>query len=225
MSEFKYSGGENLEVMSLARNYNNDIFKFIIKNINKESNVLEFGAGKGEYCNRLVGSFDTEVVELDGEYFKFLLCKNKYSRISETNKKYDLIYCINVLEHIENDMQILLEFYDHMKENATLKLFIPARKEIFSSMDKLEGHYRRYTKKSIYKLLTESGFEINKCEYFDMIGYFATLIYKLSGADGTLNKKAFIFYDKVIFPISRVLDKLTIGNLIGKNLIVEASRK
>ena len=69
-----------------------------------------------------------------------------------------------------------------------------------------------------------AGFKITRCAYFDFLGYFATFAYKYIDNSGVINENSIKIYDKAIFPVSNFIDKLTFGNVIGKNLILEASK-
>lgn len=101
MSE--YEGKENLYIMSLALNYNNAIYKWIMADY-KDGNILDFGCGKGEFCNRK--SKYIYAVEIDDSMHKYVKCPVKTS-LNDFDMEFDLIYSSNVLEHIENDIDAL----------------------------------------------------------------------------------------------------------------------
>jgi hypothetical protein len=42
-------------------------------------------------------------------------------------------------------------------------------------------------------------------------------------SSGRLNERTIVFYDRFLFPLSQVLDRL-LGRLLGKNLLVLARR-
>lgn len=68
----------------------------------------------------------------------------------------------------------------------------------------------------------KAGFEVQYCKYFDFLGYFATFALKILSNNDEINEKSLIFYDMIIFPISRFFDTITNGKIIGKNLILKA---
>ena len=221
MDKFDY----NLDTMALAKNYNNAIFNWIAKGTNLNDSILDFGAGRGEFCNRFKGYNNICAVEADESLRRFINCK-KYPIIDEVDSKFDLIYAINVIEHIENDSLILSKIYQLLNNKGKLKIFVPAKQELFSKMDKEVGHFRRYEKDKLIKLFNENGFKINYCRFFDVLGYFATLAYKIidKGEGEDLKEKPLLFYDKIIFPVSNFMDKITFRRLIGKNLILESQK-
>ncbi len=216
----EYNGSDNLAIMSHAVNYNSCLYNCVARDIRPGESILDFGAGNGEYANRFpLGSVDA--AEIDPDLLP-LIKQPVYTDIRQLTKRYDLIYTINVLEHIEQHGEMVKELYTKLKPGGRIKVFVPARQEIFSNMDEHVGHYRRYDKKLVSQILEEAGLRVTDCRYYDFAGYFISLLYKWLGKDGRITKESVIFYDRLIFPISRLLDKVTVGQIIGKNVIAEA---
>jgi hypothetical protein len=93
-----------------------------------------------------------------------------------------------------------------------------------SSLDRKVGHFRRYTRRTAEQRLVESGFEIRESRYVDCLGFPATLAYKWFGSRrGELNPALIRIYDQMLFPVSRVLDRI-FGSRAGKNLEIVARR-
>lgn len=218
MSE--YEGKENLDIMSLALNYNSAIYRWILEDESlKGKRVLDFGSGKGEFCNR----FEEGVyaVELDTTMHTHLECPSKQS-IKEFDKKFDLIYSSNVLEHIENDSETIEELYNSLKSGGHIKVLVPAQMELYSEMDRAVGHYRRYRKKELIDKFEKVGFHVEYCKYFDFLGYFAALTYKLISNKAEISSSSLVTYDRYVFPISSFIDRITFGKIIGKNILLKA---
>jgi len=215
-----YEGKENLDIMSLAVNYNNTIFNWIIDNEDlKNKDILDFGSGKGEFCNRFDDSI--HAVEIDMTMHVYLYCPSK-NTIGNFDKKFDFIYSSNVLEHIENDMGTIEDFYNYLNPGGVVKILVPSRMELYSKMDEMVGHYRRYDRQDLVNKFIQAGFKVEYCRYFDFIGYFATLIYKTVDNSGDISSDSLELYDKYIFPLSKFIDKVTFGSIIGKNIILKA---
>lgn len=211
-----YVGKENLDIMTLAINYNNTIFN---NEDLKNKDILDFGSGKGEFSNRFGKGI--RAVEIDTTMHKYLNCPSEDS-IENFDKKFDLSYSSNVLEHIENDKGTIEDFYNYIASGGVVKILVPARMEIYSHMDELVGHYRRYSKEELVKKFTHAGVTVEYCRYFDFIGYFATLVYKIVDNSGDISSGSLELYDKYIFPISKFVDTITFGAIIGKNIILKA---
>jgi SAM-dependent methyltransferase len=218
----EYTGRDNLDIMHLAKNYNNYIFDWIDGSTYRE--VLDFGAGNGEFCNRFDRNQVT-AVEIDDTLRSQIDCES-YSDILDVQfKKFDLIYSLNVLEHIEDDGFIVQSLHNLLEDSGEIKILVPAREEIRTRMDDKVGHYRRYSKDSLMNLFIDNGFEVISCRYFDFLGYFATLVYKLIDDSGDINPNSMKVYDRFIFPASNFLDKISFGKIIGKNLMLIARKK
>jgi len=217
------SGSANLEFMKQALNYNSFLTSLLKKNLTKKSKILDFGAGNGEFAMRLVrDGFKVDVLEVEKKLASQLkgMGLKTYSSLDEVeNLSYSSIYSLNVLEHIENDLLALESIYEKLERNGTLVLYLPAFDALFSKMDSRVGHFRRYKKSTLGKILVEAGFKIEKMHYVDFLGFFVTIAYKFfPGRDGTVSITALRFYDFCIFPMNYVFDKF-FGQICGKNLV------
>jgi len=218
-----YTGKDNLDVMNLAKNYNNFIFNWLDES--HFDKILDFGAGTGEYCSRILSQKIT-AIEIDDSMRNTLKCNSyKYIEDLDNSNKFNMIYSLNVLEHIEDDQSIVRQLIPLLKENGVIKILVPAKMELYSNMDKKVGHYRRYEKEELINLFSNLGLEIVECKYFDFLGYFASLVYKYMDKSGEIDPKSLQIYDKFIFPLSIFIDKITYGKIIGKNLMLVAREK
>lgn len=217
-----YNGKDNLEVMSYAKKYNNYLINLILENINKEDRVLDFGAGLGYYA-KIIKENNFDITCLEPNLFQNKIITKHgiqtFKNLDEIeDNSLDFIYSLNVLEHIEDDLKIVDILKKKLKKNGKLLIYVPAFNILYSSMDKKVGHYRRYSMKSLKNLMVENKLNIKKCRYVDSLGFFVTLLYKLIGnKNGKISKNSILVYDRVIFPVSLVLDKL-FSKFFGKNI-------
>lgn len=70
-------------------------------------------------------------------------------------KKYDLICCSHVLEHVENDMNLLDAFHHGLRDSGRLLLNVPIN-EVWRD----PKHVQEYSSKTIQSKLVSSGFVI-----------------------------------------------------------------
>lgn len=223
-----YAGTDNLEVMRDAVNYTRFQLALIREHCDHHHRILDFGAGIGTFAEHLaLDGYKVTCLEPDPDQSRILAAKglNVIREIHDLdNEAYDLIYSLNVLEHIEDDLAVLRALHRKMKPGACLLLYVPAFPVLFSSMDSKVGHYRRYTRRSLAKQVGAAGFHVLQNRYVDCIGFAASLVYKLrSNGSGDLNRSALVFYDRVAFPISQRLDRI-FNRLAGKNLLLIAER-
>ena len=114
--------------------------KEFCKNLDTNNSVLEIGSGSGILLNLLSENFDDinfEGIEPFGEGFSSLTSLNSLSRENgvsiknigyedlSTNYKYDLIFCINVFEHLNNWRNFLKKMSSLLKKNGKLIVLCP----------------------------------------------------------------------------------------------------
>jgi len=233
---FSYSGIEELlDTEEGLENYNNDVvLKLakglgISKEISSSEDFAEFGAGTGSLAEVWQIKFGLRplCIEIDPTLIKILQSKGftTFSSITSISKALSFVYTSNVLEHIDNDVEALNEIRRKIKPGGKLAIYVPALPFLYSGLDEKVGHYRRYTKKELVKKVSEAGFTIKDCYYNDSLGILATLTVKVLGYKnkaGLGSQKSFILYDKVVYPISKILDRLIFRKVIGKNLFLFA---
>jgi len=71
----------------------------------------------------------------------------------------------NVLEHIEDDLSFLKSLKRLLKKLGRIYITVPAYSFLWSWEDVAAGHYRRYTRKSICKVIEQAGFEVEFSSY------------------------------------------------------------
>ncbi len=71
----------------------------------------------------------------------------------------------DVLEHIEDDLSFLKSLRGLIKEKGTLYITVPAYSFLWSGEDVAAGHYRRYTRNNLCKLIEHAGFEVKYFSY------------------------------------------------------------
>jgi SAM-dependent methyltransferase len=77
----------------------------------------------------------------------------------------DVIVMHDVLEHIENDADAVARLRGLIKPDGQLVLSVPAVPRLYGLHDEQLGHYRRYTKSSLRKVL-EPHFDIRRIRYY-----------------------------------------------------------
>ncbi len=227
-----YRGKELLRIMQNAANYNNFIVSLILKSLNNKSQkILDFGSGYGYFAEllRKKGVLNIKCVEIDDELSEH--CKNLdfevFNNLNQIeDNSFDFMYTLNVLEHIEKDEEVLILLRNKLKKGGKLFIYVPAFQALYSSFDKNIGHYKRYNKKDLAEFLLNNGFEIQSAKYFDSCGFILALLYKfLNKKNGQISSAQIFIFDKFLFPIGLIFDKLTGGRFFGKNLIIEAELK
>ena len=219
MSEFIYEGTEVLENLTEAINYNNSLKNLVIREA-KGKNVLDFGAGIGTFSDLLKDNLDPVCLEIDQDQAKLLNQKGFQVVQDLKEESWDYIYSLNVLEHIEDHQEISHKLIKALKPGGKLLIFVPAFNLLFSDLDKKVGHFRRYKKEDLKALFNKPEVKIQKINYFDTIGFFFALVFRLLNLKtDQINIRNVIIFDRLFFPLNKLLDPL-FSKVLGKNVYV-----
>ncbi len=227
--------GKDLEAMTFAINYHNWIleeFRPFMGN-----NVVEVGAGTGSFSKLLLQEkldnlFLIEPSEMFDHLEKNLVDlkintkihfhKAIFSQVCsklDKEKILDSIIYVNVLEHIEDDVNELSLIYDTLPKGGRCFIFVPALMSLYGEFDRKIGHFRRYSKAEIEEKSKKVGFKVLKSKYFDLAGIIPWYIkYKLIKSD-SLDSKSVNNYDRFIIPLFSRIEKL-FRIPIGKNVLL-----
>jgi hypothetical protein len=133
--------------------------------------IVDIGAGSGMFGDRLANTHPGLVYRFD-ELSPALgsALAERYGpdarfgadeRISTT-----MVACmLDVVEHIEHDVDALIEWRERMESGTPLVVNVPALQWAFSKFDEDLGHFRRYSRKRLRSTLEAAGFEVERCDY------------------------------------------------------------
>jgi len=82
----------------------------------------------------------------------------------------DTIVMIDVLEHIEEDIEQVKKVRAALKKNGEFVFVVPSHPFLYGKRDKQMGHYRRYSKKTLQEMLTANGFCIQYMRHWNALG-------------------------------------------------------
>ena len=216
-----------LESISVAENYNKYVADLFFSNIDKTENILDFGAGYGLITEKFKKKgYKISAVEINKTALEKLNDKNidSYNLIEKVPKSINCIISLNVLEHIEDDDKYIKKFYNHLPQDGKLILYLPSSNLIWTELDDMVNHKRRYSKSGIVELLNSNSFEIEKIFFVDFVGWLVLLFSKILKIKLDFDKRKIKFYDKYIFRPFKFTDYF-VKNIIGKNLFIVAYKK
>jgi SAM-dependent methyltransferase len=224
-----YTGVDNLEVMKEAENYNRFLLSLVTPHLRQGAAVADFGAGTGTFALPLrQQGVDIVAIEPDAALHARLRqagVKAERDVAALPDAGFDLVYTFNVLEHIADDGAAVRALARKLKPGGRLLVYVPAFAVLFTAMDRKVGHLRRYRRGGLRALVSSAGLTVDDVRYVDSLGFFATLLYRVlaSGGDGSIDRRALRLYDRLIFPLSRVLD-IALSRWLGKNLVLLATK-
>src|SRR6266850_4823914 len=179
---YKDSGPDILHALSKAPRFNRWMGDTVRPYIGER--VLEIGAGIGNLTRVLIPRVKCYVAaDLDQEHMARLMTRFQHRHnlhvhrcdlsnaadFADMAESMDTVVCLNVLEHIEDDMQGLRNIHSALRRDGRAIVLVPHGQEIFGTLDTALGHYRRYSHDELKEKMERAGFRIEKILNFNRI--------------------------------------------------------
>ena len=132
---------------------------------------------------------------------------------------FDTIVMINVLEHIENDLEAVRMVHQSLAPGGTYVAFVPALSWLYSPFDKAVGHYRRYEKTHLEEVFRKGGFTVITAKYMDCLGVLPWYLLNVIGGSQSINSRLARLYDTWFVPVTKWAERLG-EPCVGKNILV-----
>ncbi len=175
-----------IEDFSFWYQHRNEILLRIAnKYITPASTVYDLGGGNGIVTQKLEqAGYNCILVEAMPEAVAIARERNIFQTLQIpiqefTLENLDTILLLDVLEHIENDTKIIQQLRKQISDNGTLIITVPAFNHLQTDIDKEIGHFRRYTLRSLTKLLVENGYTVQYRSYFFSLLYIPFLLFRV----------------------------------------------
>jgi len=137
-----------------------------------DARILDVGCGDALLWPKLVRFGEVAGIEPDGR----LVSPNNpdctrievagFLEAKEPRPAHDLLLMLDVLEHIEDESAALERVRELLRPGGLYVLTVPAFMWLWSHHDVLNGHFRRYTARSLRRALTDAGFTVHRLHYF-----------------------------------------------------------
>ncbi len=228
--------GQELDTFAHARNWK----KYWSGQIEPHlaGDILEAGAGFGANTEFLMSSRIASWVglepdpELAGRMRALFAARPEFAKCTaevgttgtiDGSRKFDAVLYIDVLEHIEDDSGELGRAAGLLRKGGKIIVLAPAHQWLYTPFDKAIGHFRRYDKASLAACKPRACV-LRRIAYLDAAGVLASTGNRLflKQADPTLQQ--ILFWDRVLVPVSRLLDPLTF-HCIGKSVLAVWERE
>ena len=229
---FVYSGTE-LDAMAEAHNYCRWIMRYFAPYLGPR--VVEIGAGTGTFSELLLKQPSTsELVLFEVASNLFPMLQQRFSdrkvqvhcgpfAPSLLGGPADSIVLVNVLEHIQDDGDLLLQIRESLRPGGRILLFVPASTWNYGSLDKAFGHYRRYSKRGLNQRLEAAGFRVMLMHHVNMMGIASWFLAGRVLRQTTLRPAQVRWYDRWVVPWSFKLERMFEPPL-GQSLLAVAAR-
>lgn len=227
--------GSELDLFSGASNWKSYFSRVLAPFIG--ARVLEVGAGIGSNIPYLRTSAVREWTSLEpdpdlarrivdhtdaGELPRALHVVAGTIENIDADRRYDTILYIDALEHIHDDGGELARAANLLAPGGNLVVLAPAHQFLFSPFDGAIGHWRRYSGTALANL-TPRGCQIRARLALDSAGFLASLANRLLLKAAMPSRGQIAFWDRVLVPISRIVDAMT-GRIFGKTVVMVWSR-
>lgn len=150
---------------------------FLDKNFPKKDGlILDVGCGTGKNLEAFSSYGQVQGIDNSPEAISF--CKKRgfqavgadIEKMPFKSGSFTAITALDVLEHVD-DQTALREINRVLRKKGVVIITVPAFNWLWSKWDEVLFHKRRYTKKSLEKVLQQNGFKVEKISY-----YFAFLV-------------------------------------------------
>lgn len=164
----------------------NLIIKYV--SLGTKAKFLEIGGGTGATSaflkSQIDGSYTVSEVSLEAILnAKRRYPSNNYVQLDARNipyqNKFNIIGIFDVIEHLEEEKQVMDEIYKALEKSGYILISVPQYNWLWSNHDELSGHKRRYTRKQLCDLLASSGFEVIKVTSYLTAAFPLMLIARL----------------------------------------------
>jgi SAM-dependent methyltransferase len=148
--------------------------------------VLEVGCGLGNFTERLLDRDRVIGIDIDPnciEHHRARFARQPHieSRVLDAldpafldlrREAIDSVVCLNVLEHIEDDLTVLQRMQQILPPGGRVILIIPAFMALYGPIDQHLGHYRRYTRRGLIATAEKAGLRPRLLHYMNTVGFF-----------------------------------------------------
>jgi len=210
------NGGEILERLNRAPRFTSWMADAVRPYVGDR--VLEIGAGTGNMSVHLMPRSIYWATDVNSHYLEYLMTlrdTRPYMRVAYTNaadaetfptgQSFDTVVCLNVVEHVEDDIGALRNIRRVLNEGGRAIILVPWGPRLYGSLDEVLGHFRRYVGSQLVDVAQQAGFHVEKLLKFNKAGVPA---WWLNGR--ILRKKTFglgqIRALNILTPVFRLLD-------------------
>lgn len=169
----------------------NRLFKSLVQRhllTNAKTRFLEIGCGTGEFIRQIFGNRNIEITGSE-IYLKGLVsAKKKLPSVEfvqfdvtqgRIDKQFHIITAFDVVEHIDDDRAALSNINQMLEDNGILIISVPQHMFLWSKLDEIVKHKRRYSRRELASKLNSSGFEVGYVTSFLFVLFPLMLISRL----------------------------------------------
>lgn len=183
--------------------------------------VLEAGCGIGNFTEQLLDRERLICADLDPYYTEVI--GRRYAHLENVRttrmdlsdaedfepivgEKPDTVISLNVVEHIEDDLATLKNYYQALEPGGHAVILVPGHQWLFNECDRTLGHFRRYTRAELADRMKQAGFEVVQTSEFNRLGVLGWYVSgKLGRKD--LSPGQMKLFNRLL-PIAKLIEKI-----------------
>lgn len=159
----------------------NKTIDYILHNIKKEyPKILSVGCGTAEEVITLEKYGEVTCIDKNSDDPEVI--REDITNNTQADEEYDLVVCLDVLEHIKDDQKAISEMARITKTGGILILSVPMHPKLYGAHDRALKHYRRYTTHRLRRLL-------EKVYYIEFMSYWNVMLFPVLAVKKLLQKK------------------------------------
>ena len=227
---------DDLETMKLACRYSAHVFNLFRPYIGRR--VLEVGCGIGTMTAPLLEVADSVVglepnpncaVRLQAALGEHPRLDLRLCHLEDCDPKdlaahqFDTVFCLNVLEHIQDDALALRTFANALVPGGNVLIFVPAIQAAYGPLDAELGHFRRYSKQTLAAAFAHAGLSLRTLRYTNPIGLLAWMLNARVLKTTAHSPIQVRLFDSLIAPWALPLERLA-APPIGLSLVAVGQR-
>lgn len=183
----------------------------------KTASILDVGAGTGDDLDVISTHGTVYVLDIDQRALdvipSHMVAEKKLGNacaIPYHDNCFDIVLVCDVMEHVENDAQMVREMYRVLKPGGSLVFTVPAFNCLYSRHDRYLGHMRRYDKKTLIKLL--GAFSQTR------LGYWNCLLFPVAALERLIRKNSTTSHE--VRPPCALINKMCLYLLRMENWLI-----
>ncbi len=134
--------------------------------------ILDAGCGTGQMLEHLTKHGQAVGVDSSPEAIHFAASRDvdrlvlgSIFDLPFAPDSFDCVLSLDVIEHVDDDRQLVRHLYSVVKPGGHLIVTVPAFQALWSEHDEVNWHKRRYRSGQLERLLQETGLEIERLTY------------------------------------------------------------
>ena len=138
--------------------------------------ILDVGCGTGTMLTHLAAYGKAEGVDVDEEAIAF--CRERglhdvrhgeATNLPFADASFDLVTALDVVEHLDDDVAAFREMKRVLRPGGRILVTVPAHRFLWGDQDEVNMHKRRYVARELRDRLIQSGFDVMRTSYMNML--------------------------------------------------------